>query len=416
VAALRPGRVSRPARPIHEVEPDDAARRGTGVAELDRVLGGGVVAGAVVLLAGEPGVGKSTLLMEMAAQEAMAGRKVLYVSGEESGGQIRMRAERMGALAPGLMLATETDLAAVLSHIEAQSPDLLVVDSVQTVSSTAVDGVAGGVAQVRSVAGALTAVAKQRGLACVLVGHVTKDGSVAGPRTLEHIVDVVLSFEGDRHTSLRMLRAVKNRFGAVDEVGCFELNEDGITGLVDPSGLFLSQRQSPAIGTAVTVALEGRRPLVAEVQALVGGAGGTTARRITSGVDSSRVAMIAAVLDRRAGVSIGSADIYAASLGGVRLHEPGADLALAIAIATATADVAPPHRLVALGEVGLAGDIRPVPSLARRLKEAERLGFTEALVPPESPTEGVSMRVRPVSTVAELVRAIKEPASPAARN
>lgn len=390
--AAKAGPVRNPAVPIAEVAASRTRRSSTGIGELDRVLGGGLVSDAVILLAGEPGVGKSTLLLHMAAELARQGRKVLYTSGEESAGQVRLRAERMGALADSLYLAAETDLGAVLGQIEAADPDVFILDSVQTVSSDVVDGTAGGVSQVRTVTGVLTQIAKSQGRAGLLVGHVTKDGAVAGPRTMEHIVDVVLTFEGDRHSSLRMLRAAKNRFGAVDEVGCFELHDEGIAEITDPSGVFLTQRTAPTPGTAVTVTLEGRRPLVAEVQALVAGQGPQTARRVTSGLDSSRVAMIAAVLQKRARVNLGLADLFAATVGGVRISEPAADLAVALALATATNDSEVPLGMVVVGEIGLAGDLRRVPSVERRLREAARLGFTCAIVPVGS---GVSAGRRP---------------------
>src|SRR3954466_15714002 len=320
--AVTPVRAAaQPARPISEVEADAAVTTPTGVEELDRVLGGGLVGGAVVLLAGEPGVGKSTLLLDVASRAAAQGRRVLYVTGEESAAQVRLRAERIGALRPRLLLAAETDLATVLGHVEQVQPDLLVVDSVQTIASDAVEGSAGNVSQVREVAASLIRVAKARGMATVLVGHVTKDGGIAGPRVLEHLVDVVCQFEGDRHNRLRMVRAVKNRYGPTDEVGCCERDESGITGLADPSGLFLSRHSTPVPGTAVTVTLEGRRPLVTEVQALVGPSAGSP-RRTTSGLDSSRVAMVLAVLERRCRIGLHGADAYAATVGGARITEP----------------------------------------------------------------------------------------------
>lgn len=401
--AMVPTRVAEPAAPITAISADQARRRPTGLAEVDRVLGDGLVAGSVVLLAGEPGVGKSTLLLALAAEGARAGRRILYVSGEESTGQVRMRAERMGALEDRLFLAGETDLGRVLGQVEAIAPEVLIVDSVQTISSSAVDGTAGGVTQVRTVAAALTHVAKSRGLATILVGHVTKDGSVAGPRTLEHIVDVVLQVEGERHASLRMLRAVKNRFGAVDEVGCFELTDAGIVELPDPSGLFLTRRAQPTPGTAVTVTLEGRRPLVVEVQALVGSASTGSGRRTAVGMDSGRVAMVAAVVERRAGIRMGSADAYTATVGGVRLSEPAADLAVSLALATAVMDHALPSGLVAVGEVGLAGDVRGVPAITRRLREAQRLGFGHALVPPSYADDDCGLTLHRVDTVRDAL-------------
>jgi DNA repair protein RadA/Sms len=306
---------------------------------------------------------------------------VLYVTGEESAGQVRLRAERIRSLADDLLLAAETDLGAVLGHIEAQAPTLLVVDSVQTVASSQVDGAPGGVGQVREVAAALIAVAKERDIPAVLVGHVTKDGSVAGPRTLEHLVDVVCQFEGDRHSRLRLLRATKNRYGPTDEVGCFDLSEHGIVGLPDPSGLFLSHAVHHVPGTCVTVTLEGRRPLATEVQALVVPSMLSNPRRTTSGVDSSRLAMVLAVLQRRAGVQVAERDVYVSTIGGARVVEPSADLAIALATASGTQNVPLPQGLVAVGEVGLAGEIRPVVGLTRRLAEARRLGFTRAVVP-----------------------------------
>jgi DNA repair protein RadA/Sms len=376
------GPVSAPARPIADVDVQAARARPTGVGELDRVLGGGLVPGGVVLLAGEPGVGKSTLLLDVAARSADHGR-VLYVTGEESAAQVRLRADRIGALRDDLYLAAETDLAAVLGHIDDIKPDLLVLDSVQSFASAEIDGSPGNVSQVREVAAALIKVAKDRGIATVLVGHVTKEGSIAGPRLLEHVVDVVLHFEGDRHSRLRMVRGIKNRFGPSDEVGCFDLADDGITGLTDPSGLFLSQRTEAVPGTCVTVTVEGKRPLVAEVQALLAPSTLATPRRTTSGLDSGRVAMVLAVLQRRFKVNVGTADVYAASVGGVRLTEPATDLAVALALAGGAQESALATGLVAIGEVGLAGEIRRVTGLQRRLAEAARLGFTHALVPPD---------------------------------
>nr|WP_050758369.1 DNA repair protein RadA [Xylanimonas cellulosilytica] len=383
------------ARPIAEIDVESARSAPTGVDELDRVLGGGLVPGAVVLMAGEPGVGKSTLLLEVASQyargvgapkgglRAVGGeRTVLYVTGEESAGQVRLRAERVGALAPTLLLAAETDLGTVLGHVEATSPALLVVDSVQTIASAEVDGVAGGVSQVREVAAALIAVAKERQVPVLLVGHVTKDGTVAGPRTLEHLVDVVCQFEGDRHSRLRMVRAVKNRFGPTDEVGCFELTETGITGLTDPSGLFLSHLGAGVPGSCVTVTLEGRRPLALEIQSLVAPSPLANPRRTTNGMESSRLAQILAVLHRHASLRLADQDVYLSTVGGARAGEPAADLAAALAIVSARTGDALPAGTVAFGEVGLAGDVRPVTGIDRRLSEAARLGFVRAVVPP----------------------------------
>jgi DNA repair protein RadA/Sms len=386
LAGLRtvaPGPVRSPALPIGEVDATAAGTRPTGMGELDRVLGGGFVPGALLLLAGEPGVGKSTLLLEACAQAAATG-PVLYVTGEEPAAQVRLRADRIGALHPRLFLAAENDLAAVLGHVEAVAPQLLIVDSVQTISVPGVDGTQGGVTQVRGVASALAVVAKERMMTTVLVGHVTKDGAIAGPRALEHLVDVVLHFEGDRHSQLRIVRAVKNRFGPTDEIGCFELGEYGLIGLPDPSGLFLSQRCEPVPGTCVTVTMEGRRALVAEVQALIGNSGADLPRRVTSGLDSARLGMLVGVLKQRIKMNLERHDVYAATVGGVKLTEPAIDLAVVLAIASCRADLSVPSDVVAIGEVGLAGEIRRVPSLARRIAEAQRLGFRRAIVPVSS--------------------------------
>ena len=370
-----PPQAGREARPITELSADAVAHRATGIGELDRVLGGGVVPGAAILFSGEPGVGKSTLLLDVAARVAAAGGRVLYASGEESTGQIRMRAERTGALHDTLVLASENDLGTVLGHIEAVRPQLVIVDSVQTLASDQVEGGAGGPAQVREVASALIREAKQRGVPVVLVGHVTKDGSVAGPRLLEHLVDVVCHFEGDRQTALRFLRTLKNRFGPTDEIGCFEMTGTGIAEVPDPSGLFLSRGGEPVSGTCATIAMEGRRALPVEVQALVAASATPNRRRVTSGVDSSRVAMILAVLERRAGARLHDKDVYVSTVGGVRLVEPAADLAIALAVLSAVADRPLPHELAAVGELSLAGEIRPVVGGAQRASEARRLGY-----------------------------------------
>ncbi|MEJ2861126.1 DNA repair protein RadA [Actinomycetospora flava] len=383
VAPAPAARPSSPVRQIAEVSLETATARPTGVAELDRVLGGGLVPGVVVLLAGEPGVGKSTLLLEVAARRARSGATVLYVTGEESAGQVRLRAERTGGLAPHLFLSATGDLEEVAAHVEAVDPELLVVDSVQTVGTATAEGTPGGVSQVRTVTTALVALAKQRDLPVVLIGHVTKDGAVAGPRTLEHLVDVVLSFEGERHSPLRLVRGLKNRFGATDEVGCFEMNDGGIAEVTDPSGLFTGGLERTVAGQAVTVAMEGKRPLMAEVQALVAQrSGDTPARRVVSDLDSGRVAKILAVLQERCGIRLHDKDVFVATVGGMKLREPSADLAVAIAIASAFRNEAVRSGLVAIGEVGLGGEVRRVVALERRLAEAARLGISRAIVPP----------------------------------
>jgi DNA repair protein RadA/Sms len=393
------GHVTSPATPIGDVDVSMAAAIPTGIDELDRVLGGGLVPGAVILLAGEPGVGKSTLLLEVAARAGSGDTPALYITGEESAAQVRLRAERIGALVPNLYLASETDLGAALSHVETVKPHLLVVDSVQTLASLEVDGQPGGVTQVREVAGSLIRVAKEHNISTILVGHVTKDGTIAGPRVLEHLVDVVLQVEGDRHTRLRLVRAAKNRYGAADEVGCFELNDDGLTGISDPSGLFVSGRNEPVPGTCLTMSVEGTRPLLAEVQALVATTNVPTPRRATSGLDNARMAMLLAVLERRVGLPLSSRDVHTATVGGMRITEPAVDLAVALAVASAARDFALPSTFIALGEVGLAGEVRRVTGTRRRLAEAARLGITEALVPKDSGPYPAGMKIHEVETL-----------------
>lgn len=401
-AAIAP---TRPAVPIDEVSLDLARARGTGVGEFDRVLGGGLVPGAVVLVAGEPGIGKSTLALDVAARVARGGQNVLYVSGEESAAQVRLRAERIAALAPSLFLAAETDLATILGHIERVEPSLLIVDSVQTVASSDIEGAAGNVGQVKEVASALIQCAKRHNISALFIGHVTKDGSIAGPRVLEHLVDVVVQFEGERHSRLRLVRAVKNRFGPTDEVGCFDLGDRGIVGLPDPSALFLTSRDIAVAGTCVTVTLEGRRPLVTEVQALLTPSAGGNPRRTTSGIDYSRMAMVLAVLNRRVGLEFLGSECYVSTVGGARLSEPAADLAMALALAGATADRSLPLGTVAFGEVGLAGELRSVTGVPRRLAEAARIGFRRAIVPSGSLDEGPAPEGMEVAQAATLLDA-----------
>lgn len=390
-----------PAQPITKVSAQASKKHSTGVAEFDRVLGGGLVAGVVVLLAGEPGIGKSTLLLDVSAQAARQAAEygispVLYVTGEESAAQVRARAQRIGALHEHLLLAAEADLSRILGHIEESRPSLLVVDSVQTIADPNVDGAAGGVAQVRAVASALVNVAKTKDLPVLLVGHVTKDGSIAGPRVLEHLVDVVCQFEGDKHSPLRLVRAVKNRYGATDEVGCFELTDSGIRELPDPSGLFLSARNHSVPGTCVTVTLEGRRPIPVEIQGLSVHAPGP-ARRTTSGIDSSRVAMMLAVLQSRLKVEFEKRDIFVSTVGGAKALEPASDLAIALALASSAADLPIAPGVVAIGEVSLTGELRPVVGMRQRLAEAARLGFSIAIVPASSdisqPPAGLDVRL-----------------------
>jgi DNA repair protein RadA/Sms len=380
--------VTTPAVPIGSVSAQDAVHHSSGVPELDRVLGGGLVPGAAVLLAGEPGVGKSTLLLEVAARTAARQQRTLYVTGEESAAQVRLRADRTHAVHDELYLAAETDLGAVLTHIETARPRLVVVDSVQTIGASGVEGVPGGVTQVKEVAAALVRVAKTRGITVVLVGHVTKDGSIAGPRVLEHLVDVVLHFEGESGSRFRMVRAVKNRFGPVDEVGCFDLGPDGITAVTDPTGIFVERHHGRVAGTCVAVSMEGRRPLLAEVQSLVAHTSGERPRRTTSGLDASRLAMVLAVLQQHCGITLGAHDVFASTVGGARLIEPAADLALAIALASSHYLTPTPAGVVAMGEIGLSGELRRVRDVRQRLAEAARLGFELAVVPAEPGSPG----------------------------
>ncbi|WP_300345282.1 DNA repair protein RadA [Nesterenkonia sp.] len=376
-----------PATAIAEVDASAAEFRPTGLGELDRVLGGGLVPGAVILMAGEPGVGKSTLLLQAAAAVARAhtDSPVLYLTGEESAAQVKKRADRIDALADSLYLAAESDLGQALAQIEEVGPQLTVMDSVQTLSSAEVDGAAGGVTQIREVTAAMIEAAKRRNMTTILVGHVTKEGSIAGPRMLEHLVDVVCQFEGDRHSRLRLLRAVKNRYGPTDDVGCFDLSETGLESLADPSGLFVSAMAERVAGTCITITLEGRRPLTAEVQALIAESQASQPRRAVSGLDSPRVSMLLAVLQRRAKLAaLMKSEAYVATVGGVRISEPAADLAVALAVASAALEKPLPNKFLAVGEVGLAGEVRPVSGIQRRLQEAARLGFTHALVPPGS--------------------------------
>lgn len=406
---VQAGPVTMPALPIGEIPIEDSHARTCGVPELDRVLGGGLVPGAAILLAGEPGVGKSTLLLEVASQTARS-QRVLYVTGEESAAQVRMRADRTGGIRDELYLAAETDLGALLGHVEAVKPTLLVVDSIQTISASDIDGVPGGVTQVKEVSAALIRMAKLRNITLVLIGHVTKDGSIAGPRVLEHLVDVVLHFEGERASRLRMVRAVKNRYGPVDEVGCFDLTAEGIEAITDPTGLFLDAVRGPVPGTCVAVALEGRRPLLSEVQALVTPTSSERPRRTTSGIDSARVSMILAVLQQHAGIRLHNQDVFVSSVGGARLTEPSNDVAIALAIASAWRGRPLQRNVVAIGELGLSGELRRVRDVDVRLAEAARMGFRSALTPASSPghvgdsRELDGLRIVDVDTIARAVQ------------
>ncbi|WP_408911747.1 DNA repair protein RadA [Corynebacterium gottingense] len=394
------------AEPITLIDATSTHTIASGITELDRVLGSGVVPGSVVLMAGEPGVGKSTLLLEVASRWAAQGRNTLYVTAEESAGQVRGRAERTGALHDSLYLAAESNLDVVFGHVEQVKPSLLIVDSVQTMQASGVEGVAGGVAQSRAVTAALTSLAKRTNLPVLLVGHVTKDGNVAGPRVLEHLVDVVLNFEGDRHSTLRMLRGIKNRFGATDEVGCFEQTADGIREVPDPSGLFLSHRGKTPDGSAVTVAMDGVRPMLAEVQALTVDPVNKNPRRVVTGLDFNRVPMVLAVLQARCGQRTNDKDAYVATVGGVRITETATDLAVALATWSSLHETPLPPKMVVIGEVGLAGELRRVPSLQRRLQEAARLGYERAIVPAGGDADAPGMDITRVSTLGAAIAAV----------
>jgi DNA repair protein RadA/Sms len=404
-AAMAGGPLIAPSRvmPIAEVESEGWAPRPVGIGELDRVLGGGLVAGSVTLLGGEPGIGKSTLLLQSLAAMAAQGISCLLACAEESAQQVRMRAARLGALYPKLWLVAETDLSAILAHAGAVQPDVLVVDSIQTVYDPELASAPGSVAQVRECAHRLVRAAKDAGRATILVGHVTKDGALAGPRVLEHVVDTVLSFEGERHHALRLLRAVKHRFGPTSELGLFEMTDDGLAGVPDPGRLFLSDRQAHAAGSAVVPTLDGHRPLTVELQALVTKSNLTMPRRSAQGLDAGRVAMITAVLEERVRIPLTGADVYALAVGGVRVVEPGADLALALALVSSVTNRPLPADLVACGEIGLCGELRQVGQTGRRLAEAARLGFRRAVVPASAPEAPAGFEVLRASTLVEAL-------------
>ena len=390
---------------INLIDPIGAQRRATGVPELDRVLDGGLVPGSVTLLVGEPGMGKSTLMLQALGRMAADGARCLLVSAEESCEQVRMRADRLGVLEPSLLVVSDTSLHNVLAQVDAVAPDVLAIDSIQTVHDTDLPGSPGSVTQVRECAQRLVRLAKERGISVVLVGHVTKDGQLAGPRALEHVVDTVLQFEGDRHHALRMLRALKHRFGSTHELGLFEMGEVGLIDVPDPSALFLTDRRAGLPGSIVAPVLEGARPLLVEVQALVNSSTAPMPRRSAQGLESSRLAMLLAVLDARAGVSVADVDVYASVAGGVRVIEAGADLAVAIAVASARIGVAVPDDLVAIGEIGLGGELRQAGQTPRRLAEAARLGFRRAIVPASSAgVEGIEL-IR-VGSVVEALAAV----------
>jgi DNA repair protein RadA/Sms len=395
----------------HVGEADTEVRRPVGIGELDRVLGGGLVAGSVVLLGGEPGIGKSTLLLQVAAGIATAGRSVLYATGEESTSQVRLRASRLGltsgAVGDAIRVVAETGVGRITDLARETRPGLLIVDSVQTVASEELDGPPGSVGQVRESTLRLMELAKAEGIPVVLAGHVTKDGTLAGPKTLEHLVDVVLSIEGDRTGGLRLLRAAKNRYGSTEEVGVFEMQDRGLVEVADPARAFLAEHDAPAPGSVVAPVLEGSRPLLVEVQALVAPTGAPSPRRTASGVDPNRLALLVAVLGRRAGIGLGTHDVYANLAGGLTVTEPGMDLPLALALASSLRDRPVAPGTVAIGEVGLLGELRTVGGLDRRLREAARLGFTRAVVPRARGREAATapgIEIVEVGSLADAVR------------
>ncbi|HUZ84270.1 MAG TPA: DNA repair protein RadA [Gaiellales bacterium] len=383
----RPGAVPARVGSLAAVALDDSRRISTGLGELDRVLGGGIVPGSLILLAGEPGVGKSSLLLQSLHATAAGGHEVLLVSGEESPAQVRLRAERLGAV-DGVRILAETDVDVVCQTLDAERPAVCVVDSVQTLHTADAGSTAGSVSQVRESAARLLRLAKETGVAVILVGHVTKEGSVAGPRVLEHLVDCVLQFEGDRYRYLRVLRAVKNRFGSTDEIGIFEMTDGGLAAVLDPSAMFAAAAAEPGPGSVLLPAIEGTRPILLEVQALVAPSDLAMPRRSATGFDRNRLSMITAVLGRHSGVALGTSDVYVNVAGGVRVDEPAADLAVAVAIVSAHRGRAVEPAAACFGELGLTGRLRPVSQAARRLEEAAKLGVVRAVAPPGTPSRG----------------------------
>lgn len=394
--------------PIGKVDFSGKVRHPTGIRELDRVLGGGLVDGSLVLVGGEPGIGKSTLVLQAAYQVARAGATVLYVSGEESPSQIRMRAERINAVDDRLLVMSEPNLSPLRDYMVKSPPSVLVIDSIQTLYDPEISSAPGSVSQVREVTAQLLQLCKQLGIAAFIIGHVTKSGAIAGPRVLEHMVDTVVYFEGDRNHAYRILRAVKNRFGSTNEVGIFEMSEQGLVGVDDPSALFLSDETRSVPGSAIAVSMEGNRPILIEMQALVGSSSLGTPRRIVTGVDFNRTAIILAVLEKRAGISFSTFDVYVSVAGGVRIYEPASDLAIALALVSSFRNRPVIAGTVAIGEIGLAGELRAVTRPELRIAEAARMGFTRCLVPARNAKRIVSgsrpaVELIPVSSVEEAL-------------
>jgi DNA repair protein RadA/Sms len=396
-------------QPLADIEAVDVARSPTGQPELDRVLGGGIVAGGVVLIGGDPGIGKSTLLLQALDALQRSRMNSLYVTGEESGAQVALRARRLGITGSQVAVLAEIQLEKIIATLAARQPAVAVIDSIQTIYSDQLTSAPGSVAQVRECAAHLTRWAKASGCAIVLVGHVTKDGQLAGPRVLEHMVDTVLYFEGDTHSSFRLVRAIKNRFGAVNEIGVFAMTERGLKGVSNPSAIFLSQHAQPVPGSCVLVTLEGTRPMLVEIQALVDG-GGPSPRRLSVGLERDRLAMLLAVLHRHAGVASSDQDVFVNAVGGVRISEPAADLAVMLAITSSLRGKALHKGFIAFGEVGLAGEVRPAPRGQERLKEAAKLGFSVAVVPnanaPKKPIEGLTIHA--VERVEDAMAAVRQ--------
>ncbi|MGE4377182.1 MAG: DNA repair protein RadA [Burkholderiaceae bacterium] len=397
-------------QPLAAIEARDFARTASGLEELDRVLGGGIVEGGVVLIGGDPGIGKSTLLLQALDALQRTGLPTLYVTGEESGAQVALRARRLGLERSPVQVLAEIQLEKILATMDAHQPAVVVIDSIQTVYSDQLSSAPGSVAQVRECAAHLTRAAKSSGMAVVLVGHVTKEGALAGPRVLEHMVDTVLYFEGDTHSPFRLVRAIKNRFGAVNEIGVFAMTERGLKGVNNPSAIFLSQHSTPVPGSCVLVTLEGTRPMLVEIQALVD-SGGPSPRRLSVGLDRDRLAMLLAVLHRHAGVACADQDVFVNAVGGVRISEPASDLAVLLAITSSLRGKALPKGFFAFGEVGLAGEVRPAPRGQERLREAAKLGFGVAVVPkanaPKKSIAGLAIHaVERVEEALEVVRGL----------